>query len=347
MRITHVSTMASSNSLRTAIRQIQNEMLRAQKEVATGKLADYGETLGLGSRELTSAKRMTEQIGAVVDTNALTESRLDITQDGIGRIVEYVRQLSSGMTASMSQTAGRGTIVTIARQALAGIEDVLNSSFNGEYIFSGLNSDSKATDGFANSAAKTALDASFLTYFGFDKNDPAAAFIDQTTMRDFLDNVVSPQFFGTDWTANYSSATDSGISARITLTQVETVSVSANERGFRGAVMAAAVASELFDSNIGQGGLLAISEKAIEVGGQALGDLADTQGKAGVVQDQLARATVRLEAQSSILQERAASMENIDQYEASSQLNTLLTQLEISFSLTSRIQQLSIMRFLR
>jgi flagellar hook-associated protein 3 FlgL len=347
MRITPISTMASSNSLRSSIREIQNEMLRAQKEVATGKLADYGETLGFRSRELTSAKRMIEQIGSVVDTNALAQSRLDITQDGVGRIAEFVRQLSSGMTASMSQTTGRGTIVTTARQALAGIEDVLNSSFNGEYIFSGINSDSKVTDGFANSAANAALDASFLTYFGFDKNDPAAAFIDQAAMRDFLDNVVAPQFFGTDWTANYSNATDAGISARITLIQVETVSVSANERGFRGSVMAAAIASELFDSNIGQGGLLAVSEKAIEVGGQALGDLADTQGRAGVAQDQLARATIRLEAQSVILQERAASMENIDQYGASTQLNMLLTQLEISFSLTSRIQQLSIMRFLQ
>ena len=42
----------------------------------------------------------------------------------------------------------------------------------------------------------------------------------------------------------------------------------------------------------------------------------------------------------------AADLEAVDPYETSIELNTLLTQIETSYSITSRIQQLSIMRFL-
>lgn len=346
MRISHISTYAKSDSMRTTIRSLQNEILRAQTEVATGKLADYGEALGIHTRELTSAKRSIERIAATINGNALGNARLDATQQGIGQISEQVRQLNSGMMTALSQAASRDTIIATAQQSLAAIEDVLNATVNGAYIFGGINSNSKVTEGFADSAAKAALDASFFTYFGFDKNDPAAASIDQASMQDFLDNVVTPQFLGTDWLANYSNASDQGVTQRIGMRQVATTSISANEDGFRAAVMAAAIASEMFDSAIGDAALRAVSEKTITIGEQSLSDLADTQGKAGVAQDHLAKASARLESQSLLFQDRAATMENIDQYEASTRLNTLLSQLEISFSITARVQSLSLMNFL-
>ena len=346
MKINPVSTYATSNSLRQNIRQLQNEILRRQQEVSTGRLADYGATLGTRSSELTGQKRMVERLASIVDTNALAAARLDVTQEGIGRVREYAEQLITAMTASTSQGLGRAAILETAQQTLTGMEDVLNLSFNGASVFGGINSDAKVTDGFLDSAAKAAFDTSFQTYFGFAKDDPAAASIDATAMRDFLDTVVTPQFFGTDWTTNYSNASDTGIVSRITLTQTQVTSFSANDDGFRGAIMAAVIASELFDSNIGQAALREVSNKALELSGQATGDLADLQGRAGVAQEQLSRATARLEAQSSILQERVAGIEAIDQYEASTSLSGLLTQLDISFSLTTRIQQLSIMNYL-
>ncbi|MCC0031382.1 MAG: flagellar hook-associated family protein [Brucellaceae bacterium] len=346
MKISYVSTQATSNSLRQNIRQLQNDILRRQQEVSSGRLADYGRTLGTRSGELTGTKLTLDRLSTIIDTNALAGSRLEVTQHGIGQIRAYTEQLMTAMTAGMSQELGRAAVLETAKQTLLGIEDVINLGFNGQNVFGGINTDGKVTDGFANSPAKAAFDTAFQTYFGFTKDDPAAGYIDATAMRDFLDTVVTPQFFGSDWSTNYSNATDNGIVSRITLTQMQVTSFSANEDGFRGAVMAAAIASELFDSAVGQAALVTVAEKAIELGGQANADLADVQGRAGVSQEQLSRASVRLEAQYSLLEERIAGLENIDQFEASTSLSGLLTQLEISFSLTTRIQQLSIMNYL-
>lgn len=346
MKINHVSTYATSNSLRTNIRQLQNDILRRQQEVATGRLADYGESLGWRSSELTGTKRGIERLSAIVDTNALAASRLEVTQDGLGQARTYIEQMMTAMTAAMSQDMGQDAILETAKQALAGIEDVMNSSFNGESVFAGINTDAKVTDGYLNGAAKAAFDASFLGHFGFTKDDPAAGSIDAAAMLDFLDNVVTPQFFGGDWSTNYSNASDTGIVSRITLTQTQVTSFSGNDEGFRGAIMATVIATEFFESGVSQDALVAVAEKALQLGGQANADLANLQGRAGVAQEQLSTATIRLEAQSSILEERVANMENVDEYEASTSLSGLITQLEISFSLTARIQQLSIMNYL-
>lgn len=346
MKINHVSTHATSDALRLHIRELQNDMLRRQKEVATGRLADYGETLGTRSYELTGAKRTIERLTAVMDTNALSMARLQTTQESTGLIGEHVQQLMNVMTASMSQNVPRETVLETARQTLAGIEGALNTTYNGESILGGINNNGPVTDGYLDGAAKAAFDASFLTHFGFTKNDAAAALIDEVAILDFLNTVVEPQFFGTDWTANYSNASDTKIVSRITLNRTEVTSVSANEGAFRGAVMAAVIVTELFDSNLAQATVAEVAERALQVGGRAISDLADVQARAGISQEQITRATARLESQSIILQERVASLEGVDQYEASTDLSALLTQLEISYSLTSRVQQLSIMRFL-
>lgn len=346
MKINHVSTHATSDVLRLHIRELQNDMLRRQKEVATGRLADYGETLGTRSHELTGAKRTIERMSVITDTNALSMARLQTTQESAGLVGEHVQQLLNVMTASMSQNVPRETVLETARQALSGIEGALNTSYNGETILGGINSGGPVTDGYLDGAAKAAFDAGFLTYFGFSKTDAAAALIDEAAILGFLNTVVEPQFFGADWTTNYSNASDTQIVSRITLNQTEVTSVGANEDAFRGAVMAAVIVTELFDSNIAQATLAGVAEKTLQVGGKAISDLADVQARAGISQEQITRATARLESQSIILQERVASLEGVDQFEASTDLSTLLTQLEISYSLTSRVQQLSIMRFL-
>ena len=47
--------------------------------------------------------------------------------------------------------------------------------------------------------------------------------------------------------------------------------------------------------------------------------------------------------QSNIIQKTLSGLEDIDPYEASTRINLLLNQIEISYAVTSRIQRLSIL----
>ncbi len=74
------------------------------------------------------------------------------------------------------------------------LTSTLNSSFNGEQLFAGVNTDVKPIADYnaVGSPAKAAFDTAFQTYFGFPQSDPAAANISKPDMTNFLKTVVEP-----------------------------------------------------------------------------------------------------------------------------------------------------------
>jgi flagellar hook-associated protein 3 FlgL len=111
-------------------------------------------------------------------------------------------------------------------------------------------------------------------------------------------------------------------------------------------MLAAVVTSEFFDSNLNGDALQGVSEYVISHAGASVGETTKKQGEVGLVEERLARANDALIEQKSLFETFVSDMEAVDPYETSIELNTLLTQIETSYSITSRIQQLSIMRFL-
>jgi flagellar hook-associated protein 3 FlgL len=70
------------------------------------------------------------------------------------------------------------------------------------------------------------------------------------------------------------------------------------------------------------------------------------QADMGSVQTRVNDATERLTIQSQSLAKSIGSIEDVDPYEVSVRLNNLQTQIETSYALTSRISQLSLLKFL-
>jgi flagellar hook-associated protein 3 FlgL len=57
-------------------------------------------------------------------------------------------------------------------------------------------------------------------------------------------------------------------------------------------------------------------------------------------------ATDRINSQVDLFQRNLQDLEGVDPYEASTKITSLLNQIETSYSLTARIQQLSLVNFL-
>ena len=90
----------------------------------------------------------------------------------------------------------------------------------------------------------------------------------------------------------------------------------------------------------------AIVDTAIDMVGQATQYLAIEQGRLGTSQERIELANNRLLAQINIITEQVNDMEVVDPYDASVRVTTLLTQLETSYSLTARIQKLTILNYI-
>ena len=347
MRTSFVSSSAISQAMRYSLIRSQGELVKAQKEVSTGKVADTGLALGARTSSSISFARDFERLNGIVDSNGLVSSRLSATQKALDQVTAAAQDFLATLVSASSGDALSDVTQASGEATLDALTSLLNSSFNGEHLFAGIDTDVKPLDDFkaAGSTAKAAFDAAFLAHFTFAQNDPAASSITKPEMEAFL-TAVEPQFLGAGWQANWSNATDQAIVSRIALNETAVTSVSANNDGVRKLAMAAATISDLLASEVGVAGQQAAIARAVGLVGEAIADLGTLRAETGITEKRVTDASQRIKLQADLFERQILDLEGVDPYEASTRVADLLSHIETSYALTARIQQLSFLRFL-
>jgi len=348
MKASFVSSAAISQAMRYSLQRMQVQLVGAQKEVSTGRVADAGLALGMRTGQSVSFQRDVDRLQTIVDSNEMIASRLSASQDALSQIITVSQKFLQTLAAGTSGVAADDVVIGEARGTLDGLTSILNSSLRGEYLFAGINTDVNPINDFSNptSPNKAAFDAAFLAHFGFAQNDPLVAGITAADMDTFLDTVVEPQFLGAGWQTNWSNATDQQIVNRISLNETAPTSVSANQEGLRKVAMAAATLADLYGTDLSDDAREALVNRAIELVSEGLSAIANVQSATGVTENRVARATDRVKMQIDLFKNNILDMEAVDPYEASTRVNSLISQIEVSYALTARIQQLSLVNYL-
>jgi flagellar hook-associated protein 3 FlgL len=349
MKATFISSHAISEAMRYQMMRMQADLVKAEKEIVTGRVADPGLALGARTSQSVSLARDVGRLTVLLDSNGLVQARLASSQEGLNQIRKLAEGLMPSLTTAASGPMDPTVPQTEAKATLNAITAILNTAQNGEYLFAGINTDIKPINDFfaPGSPARTAFDAAFVGHFGFAIDDPATAGITAADMDIFIDTVVEPQFFGPDWNTNWSNATDQQIVSRITLSETTPASVSANTDGIRKLAMATAMVSVLMDAELTEGVRGRIMERSVDLVGQAVADLGALQGQIGIIQQRVEGASERVSMQIDLFKLNIHDLEGVDPFEASTRISSLMTQIETSYTLTARIQQLSLVRFLR
>lgn len=348
MKTSFVSSQGIADAVRTQLMRMQSEITKREKEVVTGRVADTGLALGARTGQTVSLERDIDRLKGIVASNALVQSRLSATQSGLQTLSDTAQKFMSTMTAASSGAVETAISKADAETLLTTMTGVLNSSLNGENLFAGINTDVRPINDFfaAGSPAQAAMAAAFQAHFGFALTDPAAKAIDSDQMSAFLTAAIEPQFMGADWMANWSNATDETITARITLTESTSASVSANIDGVRQLAMAGAAVAFFLGDNLNDSAQNAVLKFAASKAGQATADLAEVQAQTGIVEQRVTAASDRLLMQVDIFRGKVSDLVEIDPYEASTRISSLLSQIETAYTLTSRLRQLSLVNYL-
>ncbi len=346
MKLSHISSQSIAAALRHSIAGMQKDMLTAQKEATTGHLADASLTLGEKHGRLVSLTKDAERLNSILDTNARVTGRLKFAQEVVGQISGLGQNLLTTLTSSVSGSVDPAITAAAARQALEDMTGALNTSFDGDYIFAGVNTDAQPVAKYENSATSAAVNSAFQTYFGFAKTDPQAGSISAAQMDSFITAQVEPLFMGANWSASISSASDEGVRSRISLSEITETSVSANETGFRKAMFSAALAAEFFEGALGADARSAVATRSMKAVSESAGSLTSLQGEKGFTLQRIETASNRLKLQSGYLGGLAEDLSAVDPFEASTRLNSLLTQIETSYAISARIQNLSFLKYM-
>ncbi|MCM2452725.1 flagellar hook-associated family protein [Agrobacterium vitis] len=355
MKTSSISSLTIQNAMRLTISDAQKQMSDAQTEVTTGKYADVGTELGAKTSSAVDLNRDSLRLQSLMDTNSIVSTRLDASQTALDTIASAATTMQStlvGLGTSTDSTTLDSAQKTM-KSAMDSFIDAANTSVNGEYLFSGINTDVKPItdyyyidDDGNETDAKQNFDNLFSGYFGMSPDDDGVSGISADQMDDFMENVLEPSFDGADWTDNWSAATDETMTSRISKNEVIQSSSSANSDGFRYTGLDSVIGSEMLNGNYSTETRNAMISKAIEYSGLAVSGINDERTQLGLSQERVTNANDSLTSQKDIIENQLSNLTGVDAYEASTRLNNLQSLVETSYTLTARLQKLSLVDYL-
>ncbi len=349
MNLNSISTYTLNSSLRYPTTKIRNALDIVQKELVTGKKNDLGNSLGSFSSSVVLVKKQIDSISQIKLTNGAFENRLSSMQNSMTSMVDSANAFIGQLTAELNGTLDKQLLQTIGQTAVGGFTSAANVSLNGEYLFSGINSESPAMVDYqspSGSAAKIAVQNAFQTAFGFSVNDPAAQGISPNALKAFFDGPFMDLFNDANWETLWTGGSQLGINYKISTREIIQTPTTLNEDAFRDYVAASVLIDEFSDGQLKPSAINQIATSALELMATSVAGLGDEQSKLGTVENRVSEATKRMSYQQDVLAQELSNLTDVDSYEAAIRLNQLTVSLESSYAITARIQSLSILNFL-
>ena len=344
----YISSFSISAMLRQSVLQQQSQLSDALTESSTGRYADVGLQLGASTGQAISLQSQNSVLQTITDTNTTVSSRLSTTQTVLASLQSSAQDFLQSMIQNGGITNGATTLQQTAQANLQSLTANLNTSLNGDYIFAGINTGAAPiTDYYSTGAAnKTAVDSAFQTAFGMSQSSSGVSGISSTSMQSFLNGTFDSLFTGSNWSSDWSSASSQTLTNQVSPSDSETTSVSANSPAFQQLAEAYTMMANLGTQSLSQDALQTLVSKAETTLQSGITGLIDLQSGVGNVQSRVSSATDVMSVQMNVLTLQIGNLEDVDSYAAATRVNDLQTQIETAYSLTAKLQGLSLVNYL-
>jgi flagellar hook-associated protein 3 FlgL len=353
MRTTFVSTTSLWNSSKSSLDKLQTNLVKANKELISGREADIGLKLGSKTGDTLSLRQDRAELDAMTDSNATTLLRIKSTYKALDQVRTVANDFMNALIATPITPSSVDAIKYQAEANLQGMISSLNTDAGGQFVLGGVNSQERPLNSYsgagAPSAAKTAVDAAFAAApplgFGFGQDAADVSTITPDQMKEFLDGPFADLFQGANW-QNWSNASSDNIQSRISPQERIEASANANDEAIQRLSMAYTMVFDLGLSGLSDETREVLINRAIETFSAALSGLTGMQAKLGTVQEKVEQANERMSLQKDILDEQVAQLEAVDPAEAKVRIDQLMTQIQMSYSLTAQLKSLSLINYI-
>ena len=332
-----------------ATARVRQDLQEANLELASGRHADLGLTLAGRSSLLISTRGQEVLFDSLKTGIDISATRLQVAQQSLQMASDGAQSLLKSLAPMLSGQVEPQQVAAHARSLLTEFVNAINATAQGSYVFGGMNlTEQPLMDYFAEplSAARGAVEAAFATRFGFAPGDAAAASISAADMASFLDNDFAPLFDAVQWDVLWSQATDNGLRAPVGLDETVEATASANDPAMRKVAMAYVMVAGLGIEALNASARQELAERALATLGEGIAGIDRLRGDIGFRQERIERASERLQAQRNMVEKEIAGMEQVDLHAVAARVNDLALRLETSYTLTGRLQKLTLLNFL-
>jgi flagellin-like hook-associated protein FlgL len=149
MRTTFVSTLALWNSSKTSLDKLQTGLVKANKELVTGRESDVGLKLGYKTGQTLSLRQDRAEIDALIDSNASILLRMKSSTTALDQVRSNADKFMDALIATPLSSSSVPTLMYQAKANLQSMISSMNSTVGGQYIFGGINSQEKPVNDYS------------------------------------------------------------------------------------------------------------------------------------------------------------------------------------------------------
>lgn len=352
------STLNSYQQRSNQISDARTQLDRVGKELATGLKADVARDLGMRSSQSINLRNLMGQNQQYLTSNKLLDNKLEVVAENLGSVREYAQEFSN--LAVINTFRNANTASTLQQEAKAKLDAVirtLNTNYNGDFLFSGLDSDKQAltqSDKVNPDTGQSPLQIMQDVVGGGITNVTDAAtkiseidaIFDSNYAADPNKEFEETFFNGTNL-LDSTGTQNERVSANPDKTSEIEYGVQANDPEIRSILkglymMASVDVSNITDENAYKSWM----NKAVGEINEGIAGVIKAETKLGGHQQQIMQAIEIQEDTRSVLNNRITSLEGVDLFEAQVRMTSLETQLQATFSTTARLSQLSFLNYL-
>jgi len=355
---TRMSTYQMNYFLRGTVSDTSLALQRAGQELSTGRRADIFGDLGPRASVAISMRAREEDTQAYLMSNKVLENKLQTMLNGVETMRTPVDEVLQTVVLNLETPAiGASALQTQAQSALDAMIGTLNTSYNGEFIFAGTNSQVQTMTEWRSADADTGLspESIIASIVGGGPTDAASV----AAISAELDQVLSSTHPNASYNFEasfYNGTTEldglgqpnERITGRLDQGQELHYGVQGNDQAFRDTIKGLAMLAAVdVESITDEDAYRAWMNEAFDALGRGSQGLLDVSSEVGFSQSLVEDAKNRLEDLSIVQTKQIGEYENVDPYEVATRMTSLETQLQASYSVASRLSGLTILDWYR
>ena len=342
-----VSTQTMQTAMLRHATRAQGEAVAAQTEMATGRLADPGRTLGARTAGTTLLAAQLSDWREGLDANGLLRGEIGLMQTSLAGLGDAANAMARDLMTALA--APTDASLAIARNgaaaALAGTVSFANARLGDVHVFGGTRTGvPPLADPRGDAAARDLVANRFAARFGHPIDDAATAAIDPAAMLSFLDALEAdfPALYAAAWAGDPPDAR----MARSLPGERVSVHVTSHDPAVRDLVLASSLAVALVDAPLDDAARGVVLERGIAIAGRAAARSAQAAGRMGAVERRLERADTVLTQRITLGEAARNDLVGVDPTEAAGRVQALAARIEASLAVTARISRLSLLNYL-
>ncbi|UFZ04735.1 flagellin [Bradyrhizobium ontarionense] len=164
-----IATFSNSDQMISSALRTQATMANLQVQEASGLKSEYLAEYGADTQHVVNLQVTVTRAQSYIDAATLADSKVQVMYSAVGQVSDIVSQLRTALSAASSgSSTGTTSAISSAQQLLQQMAGVLNTQYDGQYLFGGARTSTAAVDTSTFASGTGSLTATDTSYYQGD-----------------------------------------------------------------------------------------------------------------------------------------------------------------------------------